>query len=82
MNESIYPIIWFSSMTSPHQFPHIQRITFRTCRSSILPVRYNIFWPDFVQVRSDFASVSLDDHMSRVVDVCFTAGHVIFAVAA
>lgn len=39
-------------------------------------------WPGFQQVWFNFASVSLDDHMPCVVDACFTAGHVVFAVAA
>lgn len=41
-----------------------------------------VSWPVFKQVRLNIASVSLDHHMPHVVDVCFTAGHVIFAVAA
>lgn len=36
--------------------------------SPLLPVRYHIFLACFVQVRFNFASVSLDDHMPRVVD--------------
>lgn len=69
--------------------PNIQQVTLTAdtrCQSGLfsplLPVRYDILLACFVQVWFNFASDSPDDHMPRVVDVCSTAGHVIFAVAA